>query len=623
VSWTAASGGVDNGGYIVVRGTVDPTTAPNVNGIYNVGNTVVSGQTVVYIGTGTSFTDTGLTAGTQYFYRVYTFDKAYNYSAASTANGTTLKTTTTGLISSLNPSSYGSSVTFTATVTGSSGTPTGAVTFKDGSTTLGTGTLSGGTTTYTTSSLSVGSHSITAVYEGDSSFNTSTSSTLTQTVNTASTATTVSSSVNPTFYKQYTTLTATVTGSGATGTVTFKDGATTIGTGTLSGGTAILNINTLSVGSHSITAVYGGDSNFDTSTSPAITQIVNAIPVIISEFRFGGPGGSSDEFIELYNTTNAPYNISGYQLIFSDNTPMFDITSGTIPARGHFLIANSDGYSLGGVATADMTYSGVDRVPSAGVALQTTGANPALLDSVGFTNTVPPAGFVEGTGLSPTASSAQYSYPRKIGTTGFPQDTDNNANDFWLVATDTTAVGDATAVLGAPGPENTSSPTNKTAQLKSSLLNPNVSSTSSPNQVRDTTPGGTGTPTEVGTLTLRRYFTNTTGAPVSTLRLRISNITTTNSPGAGPAQADVRMLTSTGETLVVNSVSVDVRGLTLEAPAVTPPGGGYNVTLLVDLSALPGGVLANGDSVAVNILLGVAKGGTYRLAYTVEAATTP
>lgn len=37
LSWTAASGGVDGGGYLVVRGTVDPTTAPNVNGIYAVG----------------------------------------------------------------------------------------------------------------------------------------------------------------------------------------------------------------------------------------------------------------------------------------------------------------------------------------------------------------------------------------------------------------------------------------------------------------------------------------------------------------------------------------------------------------------------------------------------------
>jgi hypothetical protein len=78
VSWTDASGGVDGGGYIVVRGLTDPTTAPNVNGIYAVNNLIAAGMTVVYRGTGTSFTDGGLASGTQYYYRVYTFDKAFN-----------------------------------------------------------------------------------------------------------------------------------------------------------------------------------------------------------------------------------------------------------------------------------------------------------------------------------------------------------------------------------------------------------------------------------------------------------------------------------------------------------------------------------------------------------------
>ena len=89
VSWTAASGGVDGGGYIVVRGLTDPTTPPNANGIYAVNNLIAAGMTVVYRGTGISFTDGSLSSGTQYFYRVYTYDKAYNYAAAATCNGTT------------------------------------------------------------------------------------------------------------------------------------------------------------------------------------------------------------------------------------------------------------------------------------------------------------------------------------------------------------------------------------------------------------------------------------------------------------------------------------------------------------------------------------------------------
>jgi hypothetical protein len=78
-------------------------------------------------------------------------------------------------------------VTFTATVSAKSpgsGTPTGTVTFKDGTTVLGTGTLnSNGQATFTTSSLKLGNHSITAVYGGDTDFRTSTSAALVQTVN--------------------------------------------------------------------------------------------------------------------------------------------------------------------------------------------------------------------------------------------------------------------------------------------------------------------------------------------------------------------------------------------------------------------------------------------------------
>jgi hypothetical protein len=81
-------------------------------------------------------------------------------------------TTTTALGSSANPSIFGQSVTFTATVSSTaSGTPTGTVTFSDGSTTLGTETLNGSAqATFTTSSLTVGSHSVRAQYSGDGNF---------------------------------------------------------------------------------------------------------------------------------------------------------------------------------------------------------------------------------------------------------------------------------------------------------------------------------------------------------------------------------------------------------------------------------------------------------------------
>src|SRR5207247_1138426 len=81
---------------------------------------------------------------------------------------TTLPGTTTGVVSSINPSVSGQPVTFTATVkakTSGAGTPTGTVTFRDGPTTLGTGTLNAsGHATFVTSTLAVGAHPITASY---------------------------------------------------------------------------------------------------------------------------------------------------------------------------------------------------------------------------------------------------------------------------------------------------------------------------------------------------------------------------------------------------------------------------------------------------------------------------
>ena len=122
-----------------------------------------------------------------------------NYSTATAAAQTVViraaAATTTTLTSSSASSTFGSSVTFTATIasTAGSGSPTGAVTFLDGTTTLGTGTVSGGVAAYTTTTLATGSHSITASYSGDSLFLASTSTAFTQTV----VAATVSLSASP------------------------------------------------------------------------------------------------------------------------------------------------------------------------------------------------------------------------------------------------------------------------------------------------------------------------------------------------------------------------------------------------------------------------------------------
>lgn len=88
LSWTAPAGGVDGGGYMVVRYTANPLAEPDPiqNAVYkaNAANTIGTTGTVVYVGTANSFSDGGGTPGTNYWYRVYAVDKAFNYSSQAT-----------------------------------------------------------------------------------------------------------------------------------------------------------------------------------------------------------------------------------------------------------------------------------------------------------------------------------------------------------------------------------------------------------------------------------------------------------------------------------------------------------------------------------------------------------
>ena len=88
VAWAAPAAGVDGGGYVVIRFTADPaaTTQPDPlpNAIYRAAssNTIGATGTVAYVGTDNNFADGNTTPGTSYWYRVYTVDKAFNYSTA-------------------------------------------------------------------------------------------------------------------------------------------------------------------------------------------------------------------------------------------------------------------------------------------------------------------------------------------------------------------------------------------------------------------------------------------------------------------------------------------------------------------------------------------------------------
>jgi len=190
-------------------------------------------------------------------------------------DATEVSSTAVSLTSSANPSGFGQSVTFTATVTtAGGGNPAGSVTFMDGGAALGTPVAVGssGQAMYTTAKLTVGLHAIAVSYGGDSTHSASISAPLNQAV-LEGTSTTLVSSANPTAPGQSVTFTATVTAAGGggvapDGTVTFSDGAASLATVALSaGGVATCTTATLANGSHAITATYSGDAAHQVSGS--------------------------------------------------------------------------------------------------------------------------------------------------------------------------------------------------------------------------------------------------------------------------------------------------------------------------------------------------------------------
>jgi Bacterial Ig-like domain (group 3)/FG-GAP-like repeat len=184
----------------------------------------------------------------------------------------------TKVVASLNPSVFGQSVKFTATVSSGSGTPPGTVIFFDGSTSLGSATLVNGHGSISTSVLQAGSHSITAVYQGSLKFNSSVSAPLPQVVNPATTTTSLASSLNPALITEFVTYTATVAsqyGGAVTGTVMFEDGGSTVATVTMVGDQAAYTTKYTTPGTHSITATYSGDTNNTGSVSSALVEQIN------------------------------------------------------------------------------------------------------------------------------------------------------------------------------------------------------------------------------------------------------------------------------------------------------------------------------------------------------------
>jgi len=404
------------------------------------------------------------------------------------------------------------------------------------------------------------------------------------------------------------------------------------------------------------------DPETSNNTATAFTAVTGpfAGDVLISEFRLRGPAGANDEFIELYNNTETPLAISttdgssGWAIAASDGLIRFVIPNGTIiPARGHFLGVNSNAYSLDSypagnanneptTASGDATYE-TDIPDNAGIAVFRTSETENFslatrLDAVGSTaeaNTL----YKDGTGYPAlTPFDINYSFVRdtcgKGGsittfgpcpTTGLPKNTNNNAADFYFVDTNGTSAG-AGQRLGAPGPENLSSPVQRNAEMLVLNLDATTASASVPNRVRDFTSDPPNNST-FGTLDIRRRIVNATGFPVTRLRFRIVDISTFPAPSG---IADLRLRSSTDvEVSGINDAdtclgetpcTVTVLGTTLEQPPAQPNGGGFNSSLSADTVTL-GTPLAPGDSINLHFLLGIQQTGSFKFFVNLELLT--
>jgi hypothetical protein len=424
-------------------------------------------------------------------------------------------------------------------------------------------------------------------------------------------------------------ITATVSGGVTVNSITYTDPTHV---------TLDLNTTAAPNGAKTIT-ITNPDGQSTTGGNAVFVGIPPSSPLLISEFRFRGPASAADEYVELYNNTNAALDISGYTLwaltgAGAQNlrfTAPGTLGSNTtvIPARGHYLITGAS-YTLAAYAASNGALS-TGIVDGSGIAVFAGATTAATrLDSVGFDTR--DGLFFEGTALSPSSNTGaggivtpgEYAFVRKMTTAsgGLPRDTDNNQSDFSFVSITGGVFSTRQSTLGAPGPENLASPIQRNGTFALTLLDPAVGSASSPNRERNLTSDPPNN-SQFGTMSIRRTLTNNTGASVTRVRFRIVDITTAPAP-AGAADLRARTstppptITITGPNAACPANVCPMVATTLETPPTQPSGGGLNSSLAVGTITL-GTPLANGLSVNVEFLLGVQQTGTFRFFVNIEA----
>ncbi|MGI4831185.1 MAG: beta strand repeat-containing protein, partial [Janthinobacterium lividum] len=284
-----------------------------------------------------SFSATNLTLGTHVLTAIYAGDTNHAGSTSSPLSELVVQGSAATLNSSNNPSASGQNVTFTAQIYAAKGTSTtaatGTVSFRDNGTLLAAVPLNGsGAASFATDALTVGTHTITVTYAGDTNY-AATGAQLTQTVTESSTQVALSASANPGTYGQPLSLSATVTSNGGlpTGEVNFTDGKANLGSAQLNGnGIAVFTLTTLSPGAHTIVASYVGDGKASPSASSPLALVVKQATALV-----------------VSSSSNPVQTLSSVSLTVTLKN------AGAVPATG--TITFSDGTTTIGTATLDST----------------------------------------------------------------------------------------------------------------------------------------------------------------------------------------------------------------------------------------------------------------------------
>jgi sugar lactone lactonase YvrE len=325
-------------------------------------------------------------------------------SISSTATTTVL---TAGGTSSLS----GKPVTLTVTVISPTGTPTGNVVFRDGATNIGQGTLNAqGVATLSTSSLVVGQHTLTAVYQGDSSYLTSTSAPLVETISLATPGLTLASPASPVNVGTTLTFTAGLTSNGVapTGALTLHDGSAVIATQNVTNtGTFTFSISTLAIGTHTLTAVYAGDANNSPATSNAITITVQQAASNTSLTASANPSTLGQSLTLTATVTSPGVNITG-SISFMDGATA--IGSAALNANGMAALTTSSlsfgSHTLTAVYSGDTNHTTSTSAALSEQIVQVAGVNltSSLNPSISGTNVIFSATMLGVGSLVPTGS---------------------------------------------------------------------------------------------------------------------------------------------------------------------------------------------------------------------------